>query len=91
MRYAWIQAQAGVAVRKLCTALEVSASGYYAWRTKEKREKRDGGNYAELRSVPFACRMSKSLTLDAARATAIGQVSGSFSCAVKMSMEPLLH
>lgn len=31
MKYAWIQAQTGIAVRRLCAALDVSASGYYAW------------------------------------------------------------
>lgn len=31
MKYAWIQAQTGVAVRCLCSALGVSTSGYYAW------------------------------------------------------------
>ena len=31
MKYAWIQAQTGIAVRRLCATLGVSASGYYAW------------------------------------------------------------
>jgi len=34
VKYAWIQAQSGIAVRQLCAALGVSASGYYAWRQR---------------------------------------------------------
>ena len=34
MKYAWIQAQTGRSVRRLCAALGVSASGYYAWRQR---------------------------------------------------------
>lgn len=33
MRYAWIKAQSDHSVRKLCQAVGVSSSGYYAWRT----------------------------------------------------------
>lgn len=35
MRYAWIEGEKGYAVRTLCRALQVSPSGYYAWRTRQ--------------------------------------------------------
>jgi len=35
VRYAWITAQAGYAVRTMCKTLAVSTSGYYAWRTRK--------------------------------------------------------
>lgn len=34
MRYAWIRDQPGYPVRRLCKALNVSVSGYYAWRSR---------------------------------------------------------
>lgn len=35
MRYAWITAQSGYAVRTMCQTLNVSPSGYYAWRNRK--------------------------------------------------------
>jgi putative transposase len=35
VRYAWIEGERGHPVRTLCRALQVSPSGYYAWRTRQ--------------------------------------------------------
>ena len=35
MKYAWVATQQGHAVRTLCRALQVSPSGYYAWRSRQ--------------------------------------------------------
>lgn len=35
MKYAWINDQSGYPIRRLCLALNVSSSGYYAWRNRK--------------------------------------------------------
>lgn len=53
MRYAWIKAQSGHSVRKLCQAVGVSSSGYYAWRTHKlsARAREDGRLLQQIRFV----------------------------------------
>jgi len=53
VRYAWIKAQSGHSVRKLCQAVGVSSSGYYAWRTHKlsARAREDGRLLQQIRFV----------------------------------------
>ena len=55
-----IQADAKIpaGVRQVCEVLQVSSSGYYAWRTRPEsaREKRDRELMAEVRKNRIACQ-----------------------------------
>jgi putative transposase len=53
VRYAWIKAQSGHSVRKLCQAVAVSSSGYYAWRMHKPsaRAREDGRLLQQIRII----------------------------------------
>jgi len=53
VKYAWMRDQAGYPVRRLCAALGVSASGYYAWRQRRpsQRAQANARLLARMRSL----------------------------------------
>lgn len=56
MRYAFIRDQAGThRMTRLCTALGVSRSGYYAWRQRPLSVRRE----ADQRLLPVLCRLHR--------------------------------
>lgn len=58
MRYAWIREQAGYPVRRLCRALNVSPSGYYAWASRgpSARAREDARLVARMKELHAQAR-----------------------------------